>query len=91
MKDILNFKHYDEKLNKLKTLKISAFNNNTVMTVNLVLERRYGYYLTNTFFQSFSLAFLGYLTLYIHVEDFTDRYLVIFKRIQNNNNISILF
>jgi hypothetical protein len=43
------------------------------MIVNFVFERRYGYYLTNTFFQSLALAFLGYLTFYIHVEDFTDR------------------
>ena len=33
------------------------------------------YHISQTFFQSFLLSFLGYLTFYINIEDFTDRFI----------------
>ena len=51
-------------------------NNVTRSEIRIVinLARQYTYHLTQSFFQSFLMGFLAYLTFWIDVSDFTDRY-----------------
>jgi len=45
----------------------------TIINIYLILDRRYGYYLVNAFFQTFALTILSYVCFFIDIEDFTDR------------------
>ena len=49
---------------------------NTKFVVNVDLSRNYTHQIINTFFPTFLLWILAYATLFIKVEDFTDRIMV---------------
>ena len=42
--------------------------------VYIKLSRQYLYHVTQSFFQSWLLGFLAYLTFWVDLEDFNDRY-----------------
>ena len=42
----------------------------------IVVQRQIEFHITNTIMQTFLLLSIGYLTLYFHVENFTDRIMV---------------
>ena len=53
--------------------------------VYIKLSRQYLYHVTQSFFQSWLLGFLAYLTFWVDLEDFNDRlaYEIIQKKITN--------
>ena len=48
------------------------------MKIEINFTRQYTYHLSQSYFQSFLLGFLAYLTFWIDVSNFTDRYVIIF-------------
>ena len=44
--------------------------------VYIKLSRQYLYHVTQSFFQSWLLGFLAYLTFWVDLEDFNDRYAI---------------
>ena len=55
----------------------TGIQNTTRSEVRIVIEfeRQYTYHLSQSYFQSFLLGFLAYLTFWIDVSDFTDRFM----------------
>ena len=45
------------------------------VALHIKMSRSYLFHITQTFFQSFLLAFLAYLTFWIDIEDFNDRFI----------------
>ena len=50
--------------------------NRSVIEVSITFQRQMEYHLMNTFLQSLLLIFVGYLSFFFHVSNFTDRIMV---------------
>ena len=66
-------------LNEFQIIKFWSKTSHTGATTSFIysfqFQRLYGHHLITTFFQSFLLWALAYLTLFIHEEDFSNRFM----------------
>lgn len=61
---------------QMEVLEIKSVNNISTAEVKIVFRRRMEYHVTNTFLQTLILMFVGYMSLYFDVDNFTDRIMV---------------
>merc|ERR1719464_2720062 len=78
----LRFFPFDEQVCKMEfkasnTNMTTAREHTTRSEIRIVinLARQYTYHLSQSFFQSWLLGFLAYLTFWININDFTDRFM----------------
>ena len=60
----------------MQALEIVSVNNISQAIVKIVFRRRFEFHVTNTFLQTLILMGVGYMSLYFHVDNFTDRIMV---------------